>query len=207
MSETGGRYQYEAHTSYAVVTLLPELNSAQWADIEQAGTDLINRLESQKAPALLLDLSPLDYMGSPMVALIVRCWKSLKTRDGRLVVVCTNEVVREVIDLAGLTKVWPLVESREEALQALGVGGSRGSSWLIVTSLVAVIVALVGAGLFLTSAPVDDRVSLGLLFGGAAGGFLTGLIALMRETTARRYVGLGVILASAAVAVFGFLRM
>ena len=77
----------------------------------------------------------------------------IKEKKGKMVVVNKDEMVYEVLKLAGLHNVWVIVESREEGYSKLGVSGSRsvssgegGSSGkaLIITGTVALIAAIVG---------------------------------------------------------------
>lgn len=114
-------YRFEQSNNVLEVTLRPELNDVQWSEIESIGTSVLNELESTKNPVLVVDLGQLSYMGSAMVALIVRLWKAIKARNGKMAVNCPHEMVREVISLAGLDKVWTLTETREDAFKALGV--------------------------------------------------------------------------------------
>ncbi len=205
MTATDTNYHIDQHGTYSAVTLLPAMNNAQWSDIEQAGTDIMGRLNGTKSPAVLVDLTPLNYMGSSMVAMIVRCWKNVQSNNGKIVVVCNNEVVREVISLAGLTKVWPIVENREDGLKELGVSSTEGGSYLTIAGIVAVVVGVIGAVLMLVG-NVDLNVARGLLFGGAGVGFLLGLVTLVKSAESGRFWGLGIVLASTAIAVFGFVQ-
>jgi anti-anti-sigma factor len=210
---TNSHYHIDQNADYATITLLPGLNEAQWSDIEQAGTDINGRLNVMRAPAVLVDLTPLNYMGSSMVAMIVRFWKNIQSNKGRLVVVCNNDVVREVISLAGLTKVWPIVDSRDEALRELGfsrsggvAGATGGDLWLVIVGAVAAVVGFVGVGLLLSQ--VGSReVALGLLFGGAGAAFVIGLVTLVRSMTSARYWGLVLVLAGVAAAIVGFMKL
>lgn len=213
MAATNPNYHIDQNTKYATITLLPGLNEAQWSDIEQAGTDITGRLSAMRSPAVLVDLSPLNYMGSSMVAMIVRCWKNVQSNKGRIVVICTDDVVREVISLAGLTKVWPIVDSRDAALKELGVSSSAGVStggdadrWLVIAGIIAAVAGLVGVGMLLSQTG-GAGLALGLLFGGAGLGFVLGLVTLVVSASSGRFWGLGVVLVSVGVAVIGFLNM
>jgi anti-anti-sigma factor len=203
---TPSNYRIDHYSTYSAITLLPGLNDAQWSDIEQAGNDIMSRLTGMRTPAVLVDLTPLNYMGSSMVAMIVRCWKNVQANNGKIVVVSNNDVVREVISLAGLTKVWPMVTTREEAIQTLGVTRSGGNFWFVAPGLVAVLCGAVGAGLLLAGRGAPP-LALGLLFGGAGVGFVLGLVMLIGSSPARRYWGLGFVLASVAIAILGFLNL
>jgi hypothetical protein len=63
-----------------------------------------------------------------MVALIVRIWKVVQARGGRMVVVCSNPVVLEVIRLAGLDKVWTIAPEISAGHKKLGVRGTGGGA-------------------------------------------------------------------------------
>lgn len=114
-------YSFEKNDSLLQLTLKPELNDVQWSEIDSLGTQVLTELESKQSPMMLVDLSPLSYMGSAMVALIVRLWKAVKARNGKMAVVCPHDMVREVLVLAGLDKVWTITDTREEAVKSLGL--------------------------------------------------------------------------------------
>jgi anti-anti-sigma factor len=121
-------YRFETVGGCLAVTLLPELNDKQWADIERVGTEIVDRISAAPSPKVLVDLTQLSYMGSAMVALIVRLYKTVNSRGGKMVVVNQHELVFEVLKLAGLTKLWTIVGTRGEAYASMGVKASALSS-------------------------------------------------------------------------------
>jgi len=121
------KYRVEIEERFILVALEPSFSTAQWGEIESLGTELLSRMEGQKAPVLIVDLSALSYIGSSMVALVVRLWKAIKEKNGRIVVINSHPVVLEVLQIAGLHKVWPIVKTRDEAFVELGIkAGSTG---------------------------------------------------------------------------------
>lgn len=148
MTSSGTPYRFEKADGYAVVSLEPELNNAQWSEIEKIGTDLLNQLSSVKSRAMIVDLSSLNYMGSAMVALIVRLWKSVKEDDGRMAVVNRDPNVFEVLKLAGLHKVWTIVDTKEQGIKALGKrapspdGG--GNTWVMIAGGIVLLIIVAG---------------------------------------------------------------
>lgn len=114
-------YRFEMLDSYSVLSFYPLINEGQWGNVSEVGTEILNRLETIRSPAVVVDLSPLDYMGSAQVALLVRIWKSLKKMQGKMVVQCPGAMVREVLTIAGLKSLWNIVETREAALKSLNV--------------------------------------------------------------------------------------
>ncbi|MFO1019752.1 MAG: STAS domain-containing protein [Planctomycetales bacterium] len=114
-------YRFETLDTYSILSFYPLINEGQWGNVSEVGTEILNRLETIRSPAVVVDLSPLDYMGSAQVALLVRIWKSLKKMQGKMVVQCPGAMVREVLTIAGLKSLWNIVETREAALKSLNI--------------------------------------------------------------------------------------
>jgi anti-anti-sigma factor len=114
-------YQFDRHGAYAVLALHPLINEGQWSNVSEVGNEILSQLQNLPAPCLVVDLSRVDYMGSPQIALLVRIWKSLKKLSGRMAVQCPSPTVREILSTAGLRSLWDIVETREAVLKSLGV--------------------------------------------------------------------------------------
>ena len=145
---------------HITLTLRPSVTEASWSEIEAFGADVKSELEARPHPACLVNLQPLNYMGSSIVALIVRIWKVVQTRQGKMVVVATDPTVLEVIRLAGLDKVWKIAHDQGTGRDMLGVrpgqdpvlslpevtaATRKASIWSFVFGIVTVLVALVVA--------------------------------------------------------------
>lgn len=140
----------ETRPTHVYVRLLPTMVDQSWDAIDGNGQRLSSVLESANPPTCLVDLSELNYMGSAMVAFIVRAWKVVRGRNGKMAVVCPHPDVSQVIHVAGLDRVWTVCVTTTEAYESLGVvdpagtgkkaGGSVLLLWLTIIAL------LVGAG-------------------------------------------------------------
>jgi anti-anti-sigma factor len=120
----------EIVSNHDLVTLIlrPAVTQSSWSDIEAYGAEVREELERRARPACLVDLSSLTYMGSAMVALLVRVWKVVQSRDGHMVVVCPHSGVQDVIRLAALDKVWTVALDRETAMKKLGLRNGASHS-------------------------------------------------------------------------------
>lgn len=116
---TAREYDVESRRGFSVITFEACLAECKWGDIERVGSELKNLLTSASQPFCLLDLSKLEFMGSSIVALLVRVWKTVKEQQGGMVVVNPNSMTKEVLEIAGLAKVWTICNSRPEAEQAI----------------------------------------------------------------------------------------
>jgi len=198
-------YRIEFDHNRAIVALLPALNDVAWADIEKIGADVVSQLANLTTPLLLVDLTALNYMGSSQVALVVRMFKSIKERGGRLVVANKHPLVTEVLTLAGLNKLWTIVDSRDAALKLLGGGPSVGgtsnggmASGIGVAALAASVVALVAV---ITKADwMPERTAIFLELGTGAVAFLSGLMAMLKSS---RTFGACILTGSVAVLLAG----
>lgn len=210
-------YRLELENRRAIVSLLPELNEVPWADIERVGSDIIAKIQGLSSPNLLVDLCALNYMGSAQVALVVRMFKTIKEKNGKMVVANRDPMVLEVLSLAGLNKVWTIVDSRERALSMLGGGGSMlagsggggmGDAANPLPGQVA-IVAVVAAAIFAVihlanPALIPSRGDLFAVLGGSVVAFLTGLWAM---SSGNKNLGIGVLVASVALLLYGVFEL
>ncbi len=121
MSSSIVPYTLKVLKSHVEVTFHPPIAEGTWSDIEKLGDEVTQELEQRKSPNCLIDLAPLSYMGSSLVAVLVRIWKEVKSNDGRMVIVVSHPVVEETLTLAGLDKIWNLYPEMNSACRALGV--------------------------------------------------------------------------------------
>ncbi len=195
---TSSHYTIEIHDGFAEVRLLPTLNDSPWDGIEQVGNEVLEQLEQLAEPRLLVDLSQMEYMGSAVVALLVRLWKAVNARGGRMVVVNTHDMVYEVLRLAGLTKIWTIVADRDQAIAALKSARAEGRGGsLALMNVVGVIAALIAAvGVYLQRNPRGDltpRTAFYVALGGGVVGLACGLLAAVRQHGAARIVGIALV--------------
>jgi|GEM_PF-1014385 len=212
-------YRFDAASDHYVLTLYPLINEGQWGNVSQVGAELVARLEALDRPNLIVDLSPLSYMGSAQVALLVRLWKALKKNGGRMALQCPHEMVREVLAIAGLKSIWYVVDTRREAIDALDLsplspGDSSEESehpeWLAPalagTALAASGLAL---GLLLAAGGIVPRRGAFLLeMTAATVALLTGgaVAFLIREPVWRRF-GTGVVVTSLCLGMVGMMTL
>ncbi len=208
MDKGGQTHQFENYAHHNILVLNPGMNQCPWSDIERIGDEVLRDLETIKTPNLIVDLSELDYIGSAMVALVVRIWKKVKAKEGRLVVVNRNPLVLEVFKISKLDNVWTIVEYREDALYELGVSKEaetqrRNAAALLWAAALAALAALVGAGglaMHLAKPGVLDYPLIQIVaFGGSAIGVLLGLLLLIKGEGGRRALGFFAAVLSLAV--------
>ena len=208
-------YRFETVNGCLTITLLPELNDKQWADIERVGSEIVERISGAPSPKVLVDLTLLSYMGSAMVALIVRLYKTVNSRGGKMVVVNQHELVFEVLKLAGLTKLWTIVGTRQEAYATLGIkatapstggGLAAGGMGLVAAGVIGTVGTLVGLALqFSPNPPLAPRYAMFIEIAFAFLGLGAGMF-LLNQAGNRRNLGIA-FLAICVLAVLGGIVM
>lgn len=113
-------YSISKGKSHIEVAIHPPLIDGTWSDIETLGNLVITEIEGRKRTDCLVDLSSLNYMGSSVVALLVRIWKVVRAQNGQLVIVTDHTIVKETISLAGLDKIWAVYPHINGACRAIG---------------------------------------------------------------------------------------
>jgi anti-anti-sigma factor len=212
LNSTPTGYRLEIAQSHAILRLEPHIGNAAWGDIDRVGTELIASVNSKRAAAWLIDLSGLEYMGSALVALVVRIWKAVQAVGGRVVVVCGDGMPQEVLKLAGLDKVWTITATYEDGLKQLGIEPSStaqraGFPALTVLALLCAGGAGAALAVLMKGLHVNHDLTVAGLFGGAGLSIALAAMAAVKERSWRRaFAGL-VLIGGIAVAVLGVMKL
>lgn len=95
--------------------------------LDRFGNALLESVSGTSPPALLLDLSNTRFIGSRFIGLLVRAWKRVQDRHGRMAICCIPQLCREALITTRLyDTLWAVYETREQAIAALRRAGRRG---------------------------------------------------------------------------------
>jgi anti-anti-sigma factor len=198
-------YEFERQPEYWRLILGADQNAFHWEDLQQRSQEILAELTSGRYRAVIVDLTHLEYLGSAQLTVLVRIWKVIKERSGRMIIELKAPVVREVLKTAGLLNVWEVAESRDGALRMLGLqadGQQRMSMVMPAIGLAALVAAVAGTCLVLWRPDVvDARTLLAGQLASAAIALGTGLWTAMRASGFRRVLGAGLVVVAAIVAV------
>jgi anti-sigma B factor antagonist len=75
-------------------------------------------LVSSGAYHLVVDMESVDFLDSTGLGVLVGGLKRVRAHDGSLRLVCTQERILKIFRITGLTKVFPIHDSVEEAVSA-----------------------------------------------------------------------------------------
>jgi anti-sigma B factor antagonist len=94
-----------------------ELHSAS-----QLRDELIHASESEN-PCVVVDLSRVTFIDSTGLGVLVGALKRVRER-GALSLVCPQRAVKRVFEITGLTQVFPIYDTLEEAVASCSVSGA-----------------------------------------------------------------------------------
>ena len=109
------RLTHEEEGSYAAVAISGRLDAVT---SPQAETELKAILE-KRPPAIILDLSELEYVSSAGLRILLVAAKTVKQNDTTLVLCGLKGTVSDVIQMSGFTRIFDIVATREEAVARL----------------------------------------------------------------------------------------
>jgi anti-sigma B factor antagonist len=103
-----------------VLNPLIYLGSLHEPEITVETQELLDFLNQSAALNLVIDLANGDYLGTSMLGAIVKLWKRISQHGGRLALCNVSDSVNDVLRVTKLQTVWPIYNSREQALAAVG---------------------------------------------------------------------------------------
>jgi anti-anti-sigma factor len=220
VSSTPTHYHIQSDAKSTTIQLEPDIGNAAWGDIEQVGTELLSSVNQKNSSAWLIDLSRLDYMGSALVALLVRIWKAVQSGGGKVVVVCGEGMPRDVINLAGLDKVWTISRTPEDGYRTLGVrapttAGAAAAATarpapadeFPILGVLSIVAALVAGGVLaaiISRMGIEPNLARLGMFGSAGIAVALGMLSFVREKSWGRGLGMFALLAGVAVGAAGY---
>jgi anti-anti-sigma regulatory factor len=112
-------FTIERHGDLTVISPTIALEQIEFGLEEQVADFLLEPIRRQENPLVLFDLSSSDNFGSMFLALLIRCWKVAIAQGGSVALAGVSERTRELLRVTALDLVWPIYESRREAIEAL----------------------------------------------------------------------------------------
>jgi anti-anti-sigma factor len=96
------------------------LGNLHEAEIAQETLELLDFIIHSEHTNLIIDLRNADQLGTVVLGSVVRLWKRVAQRGGRLALCNVSENVVQVLRVTKLHAVWPIYATREEALRIIG---------------------------------------------------------------------------------------
>jgi len=84
----------------------------------------LNDLVGEGHHHLVVDMERVDFLDSTGLGVLVGGLKRVRSNDGSLHLVCTQEKILKVFRITGLTKVFPIHDTVSDAVAASAPGGA-----------------------------------------------------------------------------------
>ena len=90
----------------------PEFKQQLLEVIDQGGRDVV------------VDLTDTTFIDSTTLGVLVGGVKRLRPNEGQLSIVCSDRNITKIFEITGLNRVFPIYETRAEALESVGAAGA-----------------------------------------------------------------------------------
>jgi anti-sigma B factor antagonist len=101
-----------------VIALSGEVDLYTAPEFKQQLLDVIGRGGKE----VVVDLSDTTFIDSTTLGVLVGGVKRLRPNGGQLTLVCSDRNITKIFEITGLNKVFPIYETRVEAVESLGQG-------------------------------------------------------------------------------------
>jgi anti-anti-sigma factor len=113
-------FQTERLAETLVVTPLMNISSLAGDQVQPELERVLAEIDQLPTKNIILDFAKVGYFGSVMLAAAQMLWKRVRNAGGKLVVCNASQVSREVLHVSKFDMIWPIVDTREQAIQSLG---------------------------------------------------------------------------------------
>ncbi len=112
---------FETEQNGDVFLLCPLHNVSSLADADLMGemSRLCAQLAQSDMQRVVVDFSNVDYFGSLMLEALRMLWNSIPGAEGRMALCNVSPVGKEILEIARFDQLWPVLESRDEAVRAV----------------------------------------------------------------------------------------
>ena len=110
----------EWHGDALVVVARGAVETLNWTLVEEAADIILDPIRERAAPLVVIDLTEVSYFGSVFMAMLLKCQRIVKPRGGVLVLCGLNDLARDLLHTTALDTLWPIYDTRAEALDAIG---------------------------------------------------------------------------------------
>jgi anti-anti-sigma factor len=114
-----GAFTIERRGELTIITGTEQLEQIDFGLEEAVSKLILKPLQREDQPQVVVDLSRVKYFGSVFLALLIRCWKLVLGRGGTMVLSGVDERTRELLRVTSLDIVWPIYQTKREAIEAL----------------------------------------------------------------------------------------
>ena len=103
-----------------VISLTGEVDLYTAPEFKQQLLDVIEK----GGKHVVVDLTDTTFIDSTTLGVLVGGVKRLRPNGGQLSIVCSDRNITKIFEITGLNRVFPIHETRAEALESVGAAGA-----------------------------------------------------------------------------------
>jgi len=118
-ASSGDAFTFERHGDLTIITATEAIERIDFGLEEQVADFILKPLRRQENPLIVFDLSRVENFGSMFLALLIRCWRLAVSQGGSMALAGVTDRTRELLRVTALDTVWPIYDTKREAMDAL----------------------------------------------------------------------------------------
>lgn len=117
--DTDDAFTIERHGDIFLIIGSPRLETIEVGHVDSASALVLDSIRAASYPLVLVDLTDVDSFGSPVLAILIRCWKLVSEKGGEMALAGVSPDVRKLLKITKFDTLWAIYKTRDEAMQAL----------------------------------------------------------------------------------------
>jgi anti-anti-sigma factor len=119
LATAGGIFEIEQEDDTIIVVPAVDLRETGYQRVEERARRILDLLNGTGIKHVVMDFHKADCYGSTALGYLVRLWKWVRRRDGRMAFCNVPAHGKEILQVTHLDRLWPICSSRIEALAAV----------------------------------------------------------------------------------------
>jgi anti-anti-sigma factor len=120
MIVTLGMIEMERQGDTLILSPYRDLRELEFEEIEAELREVIHGVrDNLELKHVVVDFGNTDLFGSTALGLFLRLWRTVRSRDGRMVFCNVSPHEKEILAVTRLGDIWAVYPSREEAVAAI----------------------------------------------------------------------------------------
>jgi len=119
MSPSKKLFEMECQDDTVILIAKADLSEFEYEALEEEAAEAMSLLCAGDHKNVVVDLSETDYCGSTALGLFLKLWKQSRSYNGAMAFCGLSENELEIFATMRLELLWPICETREQALEAV----------------------------------------------------------------------------------------
>ena len=110
-------FAVESENDTLIVMPLRSMGSLAEESVRPELDTILEQIRHPDMRHAVIDLSEISYFGTSMLEAMYSIWRRIRDDEGKMVLCNVSTMGREILRVSRFDTLWPICDSREEALQ------------------------------------------------------------------------------------------